>query len=63
MGVARFENENYNELLSNIRQTEFWWYIQDERQTLECEEITDIPNMKYNEEDYYGCRYVHSKME
>ena len=24
LGVARFENENYNELLSNIRQTEFW---------------------------------------
>lgn len=63
LGVARFENENYNELLSNIRQTEFWWYIQDERQTLECEEITDIPNMKYNEEDYYGCRYVHSMLD
>ncbi|MCI7180834.1 MAG: hypothetical protein MSA26_09755 [Lachnospiraceae bacterium] len=56
LGVTRHENENYNELMSNIRQTEFYWHMQGGKQTLECEELTDIPNV----EDDYGCRYIHS---
>jgi hypothetical protein len=62
-GVARFENENYDELMSNIRQTEFSWYTQDERKTFECEEITDIPNIVSNGEEYYGCRFTHSMLD
>ena len=63
-GVARFENENYNELMSNIRQTEFSWYTQDGRKTFECEEITDIPNIINKAgEEYYGCRFTHSMLD
>lgn len=61
-GVARFENENYDELMSNIRQTEFSWYTQDGRKTFECEEITDIPNIMKDKEEYYGCRFTHSML-
>ena len=62
-GVSRYENENYNELMSNIRQTEFSWYTQDERKTFECEEITDIPNIVSGGDEYYGCRFTHSMLD
>ncbi|WP_392889828.1 hypothetical protein [Eubacterium limosum] len=62
-GVSRYENEKYNELMSNIRQTEFSWYTQDERKTFECEEITDIPNIISGENEYYGCRFTHSMLD
>jgi len=60
LGVTRHNNENYNELLSEIQFTEFGWYIQDGKHTFECEEVTDIPNLKVNDEEMYGCRFVHS---
>lgn len=60
-GVTRHENENYDNLFSNLCFTEFGWYIQDGRQTFECEEVTDRPNIR-KEEDYYGCRFVHSML-
>lgn len=62
-GVTRFENENYDEIMSNIRQTEFSWYTQDGRKTFECEEITDIPNIMNDKEEYYGCRFTHSMLD
>ena len=49
--------------MSNIRQTEFSWYTQDERKTFECEEITDIPNIVSGGDEYYGCRFTHSMLD
>ena len=60
-GVTRFENENYNTLMSPILRTECGWYIQDDTRTFECEEITDVKNI-YCSNDSYGCRYVHSML-
>lgn len=59
-GVTVYDNEHYDGLLSDILKTEFGWYIQDDIQTFECEEITDIANIQRDKEDYYGCRFVHS---
>lgn len=63
LGVTRHENEHYNELLSEIRSTEFGWYIQDNKHTFECEEITDIPNLSVDHTDMYACRFVHSMVD
>lgn len=63
LGVTCFNNDNYNELMSEVRRTEMGWYIQDEIKTFECEEIIDIPNIKDEQHLYYGCRYVHSMVD
>lgn len=63
LGVTRHENEHYNESLSEIRSTEFGWYIQDNNHTFECEEITDIPNLTVDGTDMYACRFVHSMVD
>ena len=63
LGVTRHVNEHYNELLSNILRTEFGWYIQDNKHTFECEEITDVPNIKIDNSNMYACRFVHSMVD
>ena len=62
-GVTKHENEHYSEAFSDIRSTEFGWYLQDDKHTFECEEITDIPNIKINDEEMYACRFVHSMVD
>ena len=63
LGLARYENDSYNRVFNSIRSTEFLWYEQDDIKTLECEEITDIGNITgENNEENYGCRYVHSML-
>ena len=62
-GVTKHTNEKYNQLLSEFRSTEFGWYLQDNKHTFECEEITDIPNLSINGVDMYGCRFVHSMVD
>lgn len=61
-GVTRHNNENYDNVFSNLSCTEFGWYVQDERQTFECEEVSDRPNIKVEDNEYYGCRFVHSML-
>ncbi len=61
VGVTHHKNEHYDNVFSNLCFTEFGWYIQDNRQTFECEEVNDRPNI-WNEEDFYGCRFVHSML-
>jgi len=43
-----------------IHRTEFFWYIQDNQKTFECEEISDfdVKNPDFN----FGCRYIHSML-
>jgi len=61
-GVTRHNNEHYDNVFSNLCFTEFGWYVQDEKQTFECEEIIDRPNIKDGDSTYYGCRFVHSML-
>lgn len=61
VGVTRHKNEHYDNLFSNIDFTEFGWYVQDGRQTFECEEVNVRPNI-WNEEEFFGCRFVHSML-
>ena len=63
LGVTVHENEHYSELLSEILKTEFGWYTQDNKHTFECEEITDIPNLRDGESNMYACRFVHSMID
>lgn len=59
LGVARFKNEAYDNISTNIDFTEFGWYEQDGHKTLECEEVQDRENI-FEDVSYYGCRYIHS---
>ena len=63
LGVTRHSNEHYNELMSNIRFMDFGWYKQDKKHTFECEEITDIPNLRIDGVEMFGCRFVHSMVD
>ncbi len=62
-GVTIHKNEKYNPLSSPIKQTEFRWYEQDDKHTFECEEILDTPNVKEENEELYGCRFIHSMVD
>lgn len=61
-GVTKHNNEHYDNVFTNLCFTEFGWYLQDERQTFECEEVVDQPNILDNKIEYYGCRFVHSML-
>lgn len=61
-GVTHYNNEYYDNVFSNIVSTECRWYVQDQKQTFECEEINDRENIIVNGEAYYGCRFVHSML-
>lgn len=63
LGVTVHENEHYNALTSEIKRTEFGWYIQDDKHTFECEEITDVANAVINGSMMYACRFVHSMVD
>lgn len=62
-GVTRHENSDYEKMFNSINFTDFGWYEQDNKKTFECEEVIDIPNIKINDEEYYGCRFVHSMLD
>lgn len=59
-GVTCYRNEHYDNLLSNIIDTQFYWHTQDDISTFECEEICDKENVMIDNVHYFGCRYVHS---
>lgn len=59
-GVTRHNNDKYDSVFSDIRWTEFGFYEQDNKQTFECEEITDSENLTIQGNHYSGCRFVHS---
>lgn len=61
-GVTHIENDEYDNMFCNIRHTEFGWYMQDGRQTFECEEINERENIITNQGEMFGCRFVHSML-
>lgn len=60
-GITRHVTEERDKILTNIQFTEFNWYDQDGEKTFVCEEVIDLSNIK-KEEELYGCRYVHSRI-
>lgn len=63
LGLTVHNNEYYNELMSPIKKTEFRWYEQGGRHTFECEEICGRLNLRCDESNYYGCRFIHSMVD
>ena len=63
LGVTTYKNEHYDNLFSNITDTQFYWHEQDDITTFECEEICDKENVIENHDKYFGCRYVHSMVK
>lgn len=59
-GVTCHKNQNYEGTFTNITETQFYWHIQDQIRTFECEEICDKENVFIDDESMFGCRYVHS---
>ena len=61
-GVTRHENTRYDELFSNVKTTDFYWYTHDGAKTFECEELNCRAIMQKGTESY-NCRYVHSRLD
>lgn len=61
VGVTRYESNEQQRLFHGISRTEFWWYVQDEVRTFECEELRDLPSFGVGH-DNFGCRFVHSML-
>lgn len=61
-GVTCHENEYYDNVFSNLLSTQFYWHIQDNKRTFECEELCDRENLSFDDGQnmLWGCRYVHS---
>lgn len=60
VGVSKYKNEYYDNLFTNVVETDFYWHLQDGINTFECEEVCDKENAIENSEKLFGCRYVHS---
>lgn len=61
-GVTQHKNDETNTYFSDIDRTDFWWYVQDNRKTFECEEVITQPSLGISNADY-GCRFVHSMID
>ncbi|MCF7758363.1 hypothetical protein KQ941_28390 [Paenibacillus xylanexedens] len=59
LGVTQYRNDEDSKHFSDIERTDFWWYIQDNSKTFECEEVIIKPSLGLSEY-IYGCRFVHS---
>ena len=57
-GLTQYGSDEFEKLYYNILRTEFNWVNENEKKTLECEEVKDqyAPTLS----DTYACRYVHS---
>ncbi|MEA4967861.1 MAG: hypothetical protein VB048_07070 [Bacteroidaceae bacterium] len=58
-GVTVHSADEYSKYLDGIDKTEFFWKKESDMQTLEIEEIRNIPSF-WVEKDSWGCRYIHS---
>jgi len=58
-GVTCHKSKDLEKYFHGISSTEFWWHKQNGIQSLECEEIRDLPSFGVSH-DEYGCRYIHS---
>lgn len=64
-GVTCYDNEQYDNVFSDLLSTQFYWHVQDGKRTFECEELCDRENVSIDEGKrmLWGCRYVHSMLE
>lgn len=61
-GVTHYKANEDQRFFHSVSGTDFWWHKQNDIQSLECEEIRDIPSFGLNN-DKYACRYVHSMID
>lgn len=61
-GVSCYKADDKEKYFHGIDETQFWWHKQNEIQSLECEELRDIPSYGISD-DKYACRYVHSMID
>lgn len=61
-GVSHYKASDNEKEFHGISGTQFWWHKQNNIQSLECEEIRDMPSFGIGE-DKYACRYVHSMID
>lgn len=61
IGLCRHTADERDCFFNAISTSEFWWYVQDDRKTFECEEIRDlnVPSLGESGSEF-GCRFVHS---
>ena len=61
-GVTCHKNEHYDNVFSNLTETQFYWHPQDTKNAFQCEELCDRENITFDEGKtwLWGCRYVHS---
>lgn len=61
-GVTCHKNEQYDNVFSNITETQFYWHPQDTENSFQCEELCDRENITFDQGKtwLWGCRYVHS---
>lgn len=61
-GVTCHKNEYYDNVFSNITETQFYWHPQDDENSFQCEELCDRENITFDQGKtwLWGCRYVHS---
>lgn len=59
VGITRHEASDEQRLGSGILRTEFWWYVQKNLRTFECEELCANETSGPGKERF-GCRFVHS---
>jgi len=61
-GVTCYKSDDRERYFHGIDETQFWWHKQNNIQSLECEELRDIPSYGISN-DKYACRYVHSMID
>ncbi|WP_456488975.1 hypothetical protein [Caminibacter pacificus] len=61
-GVSVYKASEEERFFYGIDETQFWWHKQNGIQSLECEELRDIPSYGISNEKY-ACRYVHSMID
>lgn len=61
-GVTCYKTDKEKVFFHGVSETQFWWHKQNNIQSLECEELRDMPSLGLNE-DKYACRYVHSMID
>lgn len=62
LGIARHAASDRERLFHRIDRTEFWWHMQNDQRSFECEEVVDGQTLGLSD-GRYACRYVHSMVD
>ncbi len=62
VGIARHAASDRERMFHRIDRTEFWWHMQNDQRSFECEEVVDGETLGMGD-GRYACRYVHSMVD